>query len=187
MVSVEGMQRQRRVEAHRSEGDLRRRRALADAAAGITTGEADVPTKAAKVERFRCVIYLCGEPPTDTAARRKECTGYAEAFGWEIADVIEEHAGLLPPHARTGLAQAVEQVRSGHAKALLTARRSMISTTPQQYAEVAREVENAGGFLHVMDSGPATGEDPYPRDSPTHTVDEPSRARMTATRTGGIR
>lgn len=123
-----------------------------DAAAGITPGEADVPGEAAKIERFRCVIYLCGAPHANIAGPREECTKYAGAFGWEITGVIEEHVGLLPPQGRDGLGQAVERIKSGEAGAVLTAWRSMISSVPQEYDEVAREIEKAGGFLHVKDS-----------------------------------
>lgn len=152
MVSVKSKQSHGRANARRSEGELRRRQALADAAAGITPGETDVPAEAAKVKRFRCVIYLCGAHGTNLAVPRRECADYAEAFGWEITDVIEERAGLLPPQGRDGLAQAIERVTSGEAGAVLTARRSMISPVPQEYVEIAREVEAAGGFLHVTNS-----------------------------------
>ncbi|MCP9958473.1 MULTISPECIES: recombinase family protein [Streptomyces] len=152
MAIVESGQRQGRARVRRTKGDLRRRQALADAAAGIGPGEADVPAEAARVERFRCVIYLCGAPSTDITAPRRECAEYAEAFGWEVTGVIEEHAGLLPPHGRDGLGRAVEHIRSGEAGAVLTAWRSMISSVPQEYDEVAREIEKAGGFLHVKDS-----------------------------------
>lgn len=152
MVSVESGQRQGRVKIPRTDGELRRRQALADAAAGVRPGEADVPAEAAKVERFRCVIYLCGAPNTDITAPCQECTEYAEAFGWEITGVIEERAGLLSPHGRDGLGRAVEHIKSGEAGAVLTAWRSMISSVPQEYDEVAREIEKAGGFLHVKDS-----------------------------------
>ncbi len=108
--------------------------------------------EAAKVERFRCVIYLCGAPHTNIAAPLKDCTDYAEAFGWEITEVIEERAGLLPPQGRNGLGQAVQHIKSGEAGAVLTAWRSMISTVAQEYDEVAREIEKAGGFLHVRNS-----------------------------------
>ncbi|WP_228449695.1 recombinase family protein [Streptomyces alkaliterrae] len=111
-----------------------------------------MPAEAAKVERFRCVIYLCGAPDTSITAPRQECTEYADAFGWEITDVIEERAGLLSPHGRDGLGRAVEHIKSGEAGAVLTAWRSMISSVPQEYDEVAREIEKAGGFLHVKDS-----------------------------------
>lgn len=152
MFSVESGQRQGRTRVRRSQGDLRRRQALADAAAAISPGEADVPAEAAKIERFRCVIYLCGAPRTNIAGPRQECTEYAEAFGWEITEVIEERAGLLPPQGRDRLWQAVEHIRSGEAGAVLTAWRSMISSVPQEYDEVAREIEKAGGFLHVKGS-----------------------------------
>ncbi|MEU3255006.1 recombinase family protein [Streptomyces sp. NPDC006997] len=123
----------------RSEGDLQRRRALADAAAGV-------------VQRFRCVIYLCAAPNTNIAVPREECTEYAQAFGWEITEVIEERAGLLPPRGRAGLERALGYVSSGEAGAVLTAWRSMISSLPQEYDEVAREIEKSGGFLHVKHS-----------------------------------
>ena len=57
--------------------------------------------------------------------------------------------GLLPPQRRDGLGQAVERIKSGEAGAVLTAWRSMISSVPQEYDEIAREIEKAGGFLHV--------------------------------------
>ncbi len=81
---------------------MRRRQALADAAAGITPGEADVPAEAAEIERFRCVIYLCGAPHTNIVGPREECTAYAEAFGWEITDVIEERMGCYSRKGVTG-------------------------------------------------------------------------------------
>ncbi|GGS24982.1 hypothetical protein AB0E75_03070 [Streptomyces griseoviridis] len=139
MVSDKSAQTQERARARRTEGDLRRRRALADAAAGMPP-----------IERFHCVIYLCGAPGTDIAGPREECAEYAEAFGWGITDVIEERVGLLPPQGREGLKRAVEHVRSEAAGAVLTSCRSMISSVPQEFDEVAREVEKAGGFLHVM-------------------------------------
>lgn len=46
----------------------------------------------------------------------------------------------------------LEHIKSGEAGAVLTAWRSMISSVPQEYDEVAREIERAGGFLHVKDS-----------------------------------
>ncbi|MFE6690398.1 hypothetical protein ACFVFQ_28510 [Streptomyces sp. NPDC057743] len=136
----------------RTEDDLRRRRDLADAAAGISASEAAGPADAAHIERFRCVIYVCAVPDANLAELRKECTEYAEAFCWGITAVIEDDAGGLPPRARTGLARAVEHIRSGEAGAVVTARRSMISPVTQEYERFAHEVETAGGFLHVMDS-----------------------------------
>ena len=115
MVGIEsGQQRQGRTGTHRTEGELRRRAGLADAAAGVAPGEADVRARAARIERFRCVIYLCGAAHTDMAAPRAECTEYAEAFGWEITDVIEEHAGLLPPHGRPGLGRIFSELYDQH-------------------------------------------------------------------------
>ncbi|MEU4796139.1 hypothetical protein [Streptomyces sp. NPDC023327] len=101
------------------------------------------------MERFRCVIHLCGAPTTDITTSRQECAEYAGMFGWHSTEVIEERVGLLPPHGRDGLERAVERVRSGDAGAVLTAWRSMISSVPQEYDEVAREIERAEGFLHV--------------------------------------
>ncbi|MEU8955803.1 hypothetical protein AB0C93_16020 [Streptomyces sp. NPDC048518] len=151
MVSSERDQGQEPRAARRTEGDVRRRQALADAAAGVAPGEADVRAEAARIERFRCVIYLSGAAGTDMTAPREECVAYAEAFGWEITEVVEERTGLLPPQGRAGLGRAVEGIERGEAGAVLTAWRSMISPVPQEYDEVAREIERAGGFLHVKD------------------------------------
>lgn len=148
MVSIESGKRQGPTTARRTEGDLSRRRALAEAAAGVLPGEA-AATGVARIQRFRCVIYLCGAPNSDIGAPRKECTEYAEAFGWEIAGVIEDRVGLLPPDDREGLRQAVDRVKGGEAGAVLTAWRSMISPVPQEYDRIAGEIEKAGGFLHV--------------------------------------
>lgn len=119
----------------------------------MSPGGTAVPTDPARIARFRCVIYLCGAPDTDLGTARKECTEYAGGFGWEITDVIEEYMGLLPPEGRDGLRRAVECVQLGEAGAVLTAWRSMISPLPQEYDAIAREVEKAGGFLHIRDSG----------------------------------
>ncbi|MFI2617975.1 hypothetical protein [Streptomyces sp. NPDC018584] len=143
MASIDEEQQQSGTRTGRTGGDLRRRRALADAAAGIG------PEESGRIERFRCVIYLCGAPRADIAGPRVECTEYAEAFGWEIAEVIEERAGLLPPQGRDGLERAVRRVRRGEAGAVLTACRSMISAVPREYDELASEIEKAGGFLHI--------------------------------------
>lgn len=151
MVSIENGNRQGPTTARRTEGDLSRRRALADAAAGVLPGEAGA-AGAVRIKRFRCVIYLCGAPNADIGAPRDECTEYAEAFGWEITGVIEDHVGLLPPGDREGLKQAVNRVRGGEAGAVLTAWRSMISLVPREYDQVAGEIEKAGGFLHVKDA-----------------------------------
>ena len=53
---------------------------------------------------------------------------------------------------REGLGRAVELVERRRADAVLTLWRSVISTVPQEYGAIAREVEKADGFLHVMDS-----------------------------------
>ncbi|GHE97362.1 hypothetical protein GCM10018785_72360 [Streptomyces longispororuber] len=151
MVGNDGEHTQGRAAARRTQGDARRRQALADAAAGVAPERAEAPGRPAGIGRFRCVVYLCGAPRTDLAAPRKECVEYAEAFGWEIVEVVEDRAGLLPPGGRSGLARALARVAARDAGAVLTAWRSMVSPVVQEYDEVAREVEKAGGFLHVMD------------------------------------
>ncbi|PZT71742.1 MULTISPECIES: hypothetical protein [unclassified Streptomyces] len=151
MVSTENELRQGPTRARRTEGDRKRRRALADHSAGHVPGEGDIPTES-RVDRFRVVIYLCGAPNSDISGPRRECEEYAAVFGWEIMGVIEDRVGLLPPDGREGLTQALAHVESKQAGAVLTAWRSMISTIPQEYDEVAREVESRGGFLHVMDT-----------------------------------
>ncbi|WP_399926375.1 hypothetical protein [Streptomyces kanamyceticus] len=143
MASPEYEPQQSGTPTGRSDGDLRRRRALADAAAGIG------PEESGRIKRFRCVIYLCGAPQANIVGPRIDCVEYAEAFGWEITEVIEERAGLLPPQGRDGLGRAVRWVRRGEAGAVLTACRSMISAVPGEYDELASEIEKAGGFLHV--------------------------------------
>jgi hypothetical protein len=157
MVSIEHANRQVPTTVRRTEGDLRRRQAIADAASGVEPDAADLPAEAAKIKRFRCVIYLRGVLDTNIAQLRTECTDYAEAFCWEIVAVIEEHAGTPLPVGRDGLKRAMEHITSGEATAVVTARRSMISPVVQEYDQVAREIEQAGGFLHVM--APTCGED----------------------------
>jgi len=152
MVRTEHEQRQGATPPRRTAGDLARRRNLANAAAGEMPDEDDASTAASKIERFRVVIYMCGAPNADLSAAQDECHEYAEAFGWEIAAEIEDREGLSKPEGRTGLAQAVERVKNREAGALLTPWRSMISPVPQEFDEVARKVESAGGFLHVMDA-----------------------------------
>ncbi|MGW7578276.1 hypothetical protein [Streptomyces sp. NPDC054765] len=165
MVSNENAHGQTPTAVRRTEGYLKRRQALADAATGIPAGEVDAPAEAAKFHRFRCVVYLCGAPNANIEVPRRECTAYAKAFGWEIAGVVEDHAGLLPPDGREGLRQAVDRIKGGEAGAVLTAWRSMISPVPQEYDQVTREIETAGGFLHVMDS--AGAEDALTRGETT--------------------
>lgn len=104
------------------------------------------------VGRLRVVLYLCGAPNADISAPRRECREYAEAFGWEITAVIEDHDGLNKPEGRVGLAQAIERIRNREAGALLTPWRSMISPVRQEYDEVNRKIESAGGFLEVKNS-----------------------------------
>ncbi|MGW0756111.1 recombinase family protein [Streptomyces sp. NPDC002814] len=152
MVSTESEQKQGATPPRRTAGDVQRRLNIADAAAGVTPGEVDTSTAATKIERFRVVIYMCGAPNANLSAAQDECHEYAEAYGWEIVAEIEDRAGLNKPEGRTGLAQAVERIKNKEAGALLTPWRSMISPLPQEFDEVARKVERAGGFLHVMDS-----------------------------------
>lgn len=151
MISVDGS----RPKWPRHKGDLRRRQALADAAAGVSPGGAGIPAETVRIERFRCVIYLRGFHGSDLTMPRRACTEYAEAFGWEITDVIEEHTDTdaeTTPQARGGLTRAIAYVENGAAGAVLTAQRSMISIVPQECDEITRDVEAAGGFLQVMDS-----------------------------------
>ncbi|MEU9503667.1 recombinase family protein [Streptomyces sp. NPDC048196] len=152
MVSIEHGNRQAPTTVRRTEGDVRRRQALADAASGMSPGAIELPAEAAKIERFRCVIYLCRVPHANIAELRKECAEYAEAFCWEITAVIEDREGSLAPEGRDGLRQAIDLIKSGQAGAVVTAWRSMISPAVQEYDQFAREVEKAGGFLHVKDS-----------------------------------
>ncbi|NLU67754.1 hypothetical protein [Streptomyces sp. HNM0574] len=152
MASTEQGLKKGPTPARRTAGEKSRRQALADHAAGHVPGEGPVPDHASKVDRFRVVLYLCAAANADIAGPREECAEYAAAFGWEIAEVVEDRVGLLSPEGREGLARAVELVEQQEAGAVLTPWRSMISTIPQEYDEVARGVEKAGGFLHVMDS-----------------------------------
>ncbi|MBT3157336.1 hypothetical protein KQH42_07390 [Streptomyces sp. CHA1] len=131
----------------RTDGERRRRQALADNAAGHIPGERKAPSG---VERFQVVIYLCAAPNADINRTRAYCEDYARTFGWEITGVIEDRVGLLPPAGREGLERALQAVEEKRAGAVLTAWRSMISTIAQEYDEVAREIEKRGGFLHVM-------------------------------------
>ncbi|MCK7623066.1 hypothetical protein MUU72_08135 [Streptomyces sp. RS10V-4] len=154
MVNTERGPRQRPPVARRSEGDARRRQALADAAAGVGPVEAATLPGSTRFGRFRCVIYLCRLPGVPLDRLRTECAEYADAFCWEIAAVIVDDAGPLPPEDRAGFRQAVELVSSGAAGAMVTAQRAMVSTTTEEYERVAREIEQAGGFLHVMRTAP---------------------------------
>ncbi|WP_244502575.1 hypothetical protein [Streptomyces oceani] len=120
-----------------------------------------MPDSVTNVARFRVVIYLCAAANSDLARPREECTEYAAAFGWEIADVVEDRVGLLPPEGRDGLTRAVGLIEKEEAGAVLTPWRSMISTIPQEYDEVARSVEKMGGFLHVTGSDWARRHTPY--------------------------
>ncbi|ANW19373.1 recombinase family protein [Streptomyces clavuligerus] len=138
----------------RTDSDRRRRRNLADAAAGRPSAGYDGPTRpATRTERFRVVVYLCGAPGADLTAPRRACTEYTDSLGWTVTEVIEDRDGLGPPDVRTGLSQALAHVREHRAGAVLTPWRSMISPLPQEYNEVARRVESSGGFLQVVDDG----------------------------------
>jgi hypothetical protein len=128
------------VGKRRTPGDRQRRQNLADAASGI--------------ERFRVLVYLCTAANADPAPARQECTEYADMFGWEVVDVIEDRTGLLPPQGRDGLSEALDRIRAKEAGALLTAYRSMISPRSDEYDAVSTEVEKAGGFLHVINRVP---------------------------------
>ncbi|MER6911360.1 hypothetical protein ABT354_06780 [Streptomyces sp. NPDC000594] len=142
----------------RTDGDRRRRRNLADAAAGCVAVGDDGPGRpAARTERFRVVVYLCGAPGADLSAPRRACADYIDSLGWHVVAVIEDRDGLGPPDIRLGLRQALVHVREQRAGAVLTPWRSMISPLPQEYNEVARRVESSGGFLQVVDDayGPA--------------------------------
>lgn len=119
-----------------------RRRNISDAATGV--------------ERFRVLVYLCTAPGTDSTPLRAQCEDYAATYGWTVADVIEDRAGLLPPQGREGLARAVDGIRERRAGALLTPYRSMISPRPAEYHEVAAQLEKAGGFLVAMTSATDT-------------------------------
>ncbi|MFE2599716.1 hypothetical protein ACFXCZ_25005 [Streptomyces sp. NPDC059396] len=151
MAGSESDQGQKATPLARTEGDLKRRRNIADAATGISSAEADAPTEV-RFGRFRCVIYVSGASNADLAELRHECTEYADALGWEIAGEFEDREGLLPPVGRAGLTAAVERLKSVGAGAVVTPWRSIISPLPQEYDEVARVIERAGGFLHCMDS-----------------------------------
>ncbi|MBK6015634.1 recombinase family protein [Streptomyces sp. MBT53] len=152
MASTESENRVGVPPPRRTGGDLARRQNLADAAAGVMPGAGNVPPTAPNAERFRVVIYLCGAPNADLRGAQDEAHEYAESFGWEIAAEIEDRHGLSKPDGRPGLAQAVERVKSREVGAVLTPWRSMISPIPQEFDEVARKIESAGGFLQVMDS-----------------------------------
>ncbi|GLF95837.1 hypothetical protein [Streptomyces yaizuensis] len=136
----------------RTDGDRRRRRNLADAAAGRPSVPHEGPARAAgRTDRFRVVVYLCGAPNADLTGPHRACTDYTESLGWTIAAVIEDRDGLGPPDVRTGLSQALAHLRDQRAGAVLTPWRSMISPLPQEYNEVARRAESSGGFLQVVD------------------------------------
>lgn len=151
-MDTESEQRKGLTPPRRTDGDRQRRRSLGDAAAGVQSDTVARPVEAPRDERFRVVIYLCGAPNADINAPRQERREYAEAFGREAAAEIEDRDGLDHSEGRTGLAQAVGRVKNREAAAVLTPWRSMISPVAQEYDGVAREVESAGGFLHVTDT-----------------------------------
>ncbi|WP_228386562.1 hypothetical protein [Streptomyces katsurahamanus] len=73
--------------------------------------------------------------------------------------MVEDRDGLNPPDGRTGLQEAIERVAEKRAGAVLTPSRSMISPVPQEYNEIARKVESAGGFLQIIDVACAASRD----------------------------
>ncbi|MQS36143.1 hypothetical protein FFZ77_11190 [Streptomyces katsurahamanus] len=143
----------------RTEGDRLRRRNLADAASGVQPDTPHGSAQVSRIERFRAVVYLCGAPNADLTAPRRRCTEYAETLGWSIDGVVEDRDGLNPPDGRTGLQEAIERVAEKRAGAVLTPSRSMISPVPQEYNEIARKVESAGGFLQIIDVACAASRD----------------------------
>ncbi|WP_171166383.1 hypothetical protein [Streptomyces sp. I05A-00742] len=145
-------------DVRRADGDRRRRRQLTDAASGLTSG----------VERFRCVIYLSGGIDSVTARAREDCQGAAYAFGWSVVAVIEADEGHMTPRERIGLSSALRYIRSGAAGVVLTAWRSMIATSAEEYREVARSVEESGGFVYARTlTGPSDTAQPGPERDDT--------------------
>ena len=133
----------------RTEGDLQRRRGLADAASGVEVSEES------KVRKFPVVIYLCGARNADLSVPRDQCREYAEAFRWDVVAEIEEAEGLNNPAEREGLKRAIDLVKEKRAFAVLTPWRTMISPIAREYDETARSIEKWGGFLQVMDAADA--------------------------------
>ncbi|MEU9975078.1 hypothetical protein [Streptomyces sp. NPDC051014] len=125
----------------RTDGDRQRRQTLNDAANGI--------------ERFRVVIYVCTALNADASIPIGKCRQYAQAFGWDVVAEIEERDTLRRPAQREGLTRAIERIEQRQAGAVLTPWPSMVSTSPEEYHEVARLIEKWGGFLHVMDGAKA--------------------------------
>ncbi|WP_367129899.1 MULTISPECIES: hypothetical protein [Streptomyces] len=127
-------------DARRTEGDRQRRRALADAAAGL----------APKIGRFRCVIYLSGVEGADVELHRQGCLETADVLGWDVAAlIVESDRRAVPPWEREGLASVLGHLRRGEAGAILTAWRSMISTSLDEYKQTLREIEEDGGFVYA--------------------------------------
>ncbi|MDT0451881.1 hypothetical protein [Streptomyces hesseae] len=141
MVSNQRAERQQHPpSARRTEGDRQRRRTLADTAAGLT----------AKVKRFRCVIYLSGVEGVDVDLHRQGCQETAEVLGWDVAAVIVENdRRAVPPWEREGLTSALGLLRRGEAGAILTAWRSMISPSIDEYKRTLREIDEDGGFVYA--------------------------------------
>jgi hypothetical protein len=103
------------------------------------------------VQRFAVVIYLCGAPNVDLSEARRECRDYAGTLTWGVVAEIEDRDAGTPPEERAALREALRRIESREAGALLTMWPSMISTAEREYHEVARQVEAAGGFLHVVE------------------------------------
>ncbi|GAA0363883.1 hypothetical protein [Streptomyces blastmyceticus] len=141
MVSNQRAAPQEPPAARRSEGDRQRRRRLADAASGLVQ----------KIERFRCVIYLSGIHGADTDQHRQECQETAEILGWDVVAVVVEKGSQhsAPPREREGMESALSRLRCGEAGAILTAWRSMISPSVDEYRETVREIEETGGFVYA--------------------------------------
>lgn len=144
--------------SRRTEGERQRRRSIADAAVGVAVTEPGRP----KVERFRCVIYLCCAVAY-TAQLREECGVSAAAFGWDVVSVIQEDEGQRSPRERAGLTAAIARIKSGDAGAIVTAWRSMISPMAEEYREIVREIEAAEGFVFARRLAPVEGtaESPF--------------------------
>ncbi|MFD4996681.1 hypothetical protein [Streptomyces buecherae] len=98
------------------------------------------------------IVYLCSAPNAEISHLRTACIDAASAYGWGVSAYIEDRMGLLPPEGRTGLAQALRGIENGEAGAIVTPWRSMISPLPEEYDEIAHQIEKAGGFLYVLDS-----------------------------------
>ncbi|AZQ71938.1 recombinase family protein [Streptomyces luteoverticillatus] len=123
----------------RTERDQQRRRALADAAAGFSPSTG----------RVKCLIYLSGSDDALTRQARDTCEEAAEAFCWEVADVIEEDDAQPAPRERGGLSQALSRLCEGEIDGIVTGWPSMISPSAAERESVEQEVRQVGGFLYT--------------------------------------